>query len=178
MRILATTALALVAATATPALAQDGAFQGPRAEVIGGWDRVNGDGDGKSGFVYGGAIGYDLQRGKAVFGVDAEVTGSTTKATEAGVTVKAGRDLYAGVRAGVAVSPTTLVYAKGGYTNGRITGETGNVRVSDNLDGFRLGAGVEHAFGQRLYGKVEYRYSNYSQDVERHQVLAGLGVRF
>ena len=60
MRILATTALALVAATATPALAQDGTFQGPRAEVIGGWDRVNGDGDGKSGFVYGGAIGYDL----------------------------------------------------------------------------------------------------------------------
>ncbi len=178
MRILATTALALVAATATPAFAQDGSFQGPRAEVTGGWDRVEADGEGASGFVYGGAIGYDLQRGSAVFGVDAEVTGSTAKETEAGVTVKAGRDLYAGVRAGVVVAPSTLLYAKGGYTNGRVIGEAAGIRVADNLDGFRLGAGVERQFGQRFYGKVEYRYSNYSQDVERHQVLAGLGIRF
>ncbi|MBL7598920.1 porin family protein, partial [Escherichia coli] len=92
--------------------------------------------------------------------------------------ISTGRDLYVGARVGFTVGGNALIYAKGGYTNGRITGETGNVRVSDNLDGFRLGAGVEHAFGQRLYGKVEYRYSNYSQDVERHQVLAGLGVRF
>ncbi|RST22579.1 porin family protein, partial [Streptomyces sp. WAC04770] len=156
MRILATTALALVAATATPALAQDGTFQGPRAEVIGGWDRVNGDGDGKSGFVYGGAIGYDLQRGKAVFGVDAEVTGSTTKVTDAGVTVKAGRDLYAGVRAGVAVTPTTLIYAKGGYTNGRITGaitvDSGGTLVFNRNDNYDFtsassGAGDVQALG-------------------------------
>ena len=43
MRILATTALALVAA-ATPALAQDGSFQGPRVEVVGGWDHVGSNG--------------------------------------------------------------------------------------------------------------------------------------
>ena len=112
-----------------------------------------------------------------MFGVEGEVTGSTAKETDAGVTVKAGRDLYAGVRAGYVVAPNTLLYAKGGYTNARVIGETANVRVADNLDGFRLGAGVERQFG-RFYGKVEYRYSNYSQDVERHQVLAGLGVRF
>jgi len=176
MRILATAALALTAA-ATPAFAQDGSFQGPRAEITGSWDDVKSDGESASGFAYGGAIGYDLQRGSAVFGVEGEVTGSTAKETEAGVTVKAGRDLYAGVRAGYVVVPNTLLYVKGGYTNARVIGETANIRVSDNLDGFRLGAGVERNFG-RFYGKVEYRYSNYSQDVERHQVLAGLGVRF
>jgi outer membrane immunogenic protein len=176
MRILATAALVLTAA-ATPAFAQDGSFQGPRAEVVGGWDRVESNGEGASGFTYGGVLGYDLQRGNAVFGVEGEVTGSTAKETEAGVTVKAGRDLYAGVRAGYVVAPNTLLYAKGGYTNARVIGETATVRAADNLDGFRLGAGVERQFG-RFYGKVEYRYSNYSQDVERHQVLAGLGVRF
>ncbi|MBC9033656.1 porin family protein [Sphingomonas sp. JC676] len=178
MRILATAALALTAA-ATPAFAQDEAkpFQGPRAEIVGGWDRVETNNAGASGFTYGGALGYDLQRGKAVFGVEGEVTGSTAKETDAGVTVKAGRDLYAGVRAGYVVIPNTLLYVKGGYTNARVIGETANVRAADNLDGFRLGAGVERQFG-RFYGKVEYRYSNYSQDVERHQVLAGLGVRF
>jgi outer membrane immunogenic protein len=174
-------ALALTA-VATPALAQsdaqtDGQFQGPRAEIVGGWDHVNGDGDGKSGFVYGGAIGYDLQRGKAVFGVDAEVTGSTVKEELSGVDVKAGRDLYAGVRAGYVVAPSTLLYVKGGYTNARVTAESGNVKVGENLDGFRIGAGVERSFG-KAYGKIEYRYSNYSQDFERHQVLAGIGYRF
>lgn len=178
MRILATAALALMAA-ATPAFAQDEAkpFQGPRVEVVGGWDRVNGGGAGTSGFVYGGGIGYDLQRGQAVFGIDGEITGSTAKETDAGITVKAGRDLYAGVRAGYVVTPNTLLYAKGGYTNARVTAESAGVRVGENLDGFRLGAGVERKFGP-VYGKVEYRYSNYDQDLERHQVVAGIGYRF
>ncbi|WP_213980374.1 porin family protein [Sphingomonas sp. dw_22] len=176
MRILATAALALTAA-ATPALAQDGSFQGPRAEIVGGWDHVEGADQNASGFVYGGAAGYDLQRGNAVFGVEGEITGSTAKKTENDVTLKAGRDFYAGVRAGYVILPSTLLYVKGGYTNARVIGETADVHVADNLDGFRLGAGLERSFG-KFYGKVEYRYSNYSQDVERHQVLAGLGVRF
>lgn len=54
-----------------------------------------------------------------------------------------------------------------------MTAESGNVRVSENLDGFRVGTGVERSFMRNVYGKVEYRYSNYAQDFERHQVLAG-----
>jgi len=29
-----------------------------------------------------------------------------------------------------------------------------------------------------MYGKVEYRYSNYEADVTRHQALMGVGVKF
>lgn len=176
MRTLATMALALTAA-ATPALAQDAPFTGPRAEVVAGWDRVSVEGEGESGLTYGGAIGYDLQRGRAVFGVDAEITGSTTDRTLGAVTVEAGRDLYAGVRAGVVAAPNTLLYVKGGYTNARVTAEAAGDDSNVDLDGFRIGAGVERDFGP-MFGKVEYRYSNYSQDFSRHQVLAGLGVRF
>ena len=178
MRILATAALALTAA-ATPALAQDAAapFTGPRVEVVGGWDRASQGGEGESGFVYGGGIGYDLQRGSAVFGIEGEITGSTTDRDIAGATIEAGRDLYAGVRAGVVAAPNTLLYVKGGYANGRVTTEVAGNDFSDDLDGFRLGAGAERNFGP-FYGKVEYRYTNYSQDLSRHQVLAGLGVRF
>jgi outer membrane immunogenic protein len=177
MRILATMALALTAA-ATPALAQEAApFTGPRAEVVGGWDHVSAGGESESGFTYGGAIGYDLQRGNAVFGIEGEITGATTDRDFTGGSIEAGRDLYAGVRAGVIAAPNTLLYVKGGYANGRITAEAGGDDVSTDLDGFRVGAGVERSFG-RFYGKAEYRYTNYSQDVSRHQVLAGLGVRF
>jgi outer membrane immunogenic protein len=176
MRIFAVTALALTAA-ATPALAQDGSFQGPRVEVIAGWDRAETVAGGASGFTYGGAVGYDLQRGTSVFGVDAEVTGSTADECFGGACLKAGRDLYIGGRLGAVIAPNTLVYAKAGYTNARMIGETSTAHDAVNLDGYRVGAGVERAFGP-YYGKIEYRYSSYSQDVERHQVLAGIGYRF
>src|SRR3546814_13386753 len=73
------------------------------------------------------------------------------------------------------------------------------MRISDwssdvcNADGFRVGAGVEQLFGPTAYGKLEYRYSNYSNlehnregttdlsrniDLDRHQVVAGVGFRF
>ncbi|NIJ19427.1 outer membrane immunogenic protein [Sphingomonas naasensis] len=170
MRILATTALALVAATATPAFAQDGSFTGPRAEVVAGWDHVGGLGDGESGFAYGGAIGYDQQLGNVVIGADAEITGSTTERAD----VSAGRDLYAGVRAGFVVPGAILVYGKGGYTNARVS----FAGTGENFDGYRLGAGVERSFG-KFYGKVEYRYSRYDDaELNRDQVVAGIGFRF
>jgi outer membrane immunogenic protein len=175
MRILAISALAL-AAVATPAFAQDEAedtFTGARVDAVAGWDNVGSDGESESGFLYGGSFGYDLQRGKAVFGVEGEVTGSTTEDCSAGACVTAGRDLYAGARVGVVAAPSTLIYAKGGYTNARA--EIGG--FGENFDGFRIGAGVEQSFG-KFYGKIEYRYSNYELDLERHQVVAGLGVRF
>ena len=172
MRILATTALALVAATAAPAFAQDSAapFSGPRIEAEGGWDHVGSEGYGRSGFVYGGAVGYDKQFNNIVIGADAEITGSTTKDNG----VEAGRDLYVGGRAGFVVGGATLVYGKAGYTNARVSDGTNGV----NNDGYRLGAGVERNFG-RFFGKVEYRYSRYEKiDLNRDQVVAGLGVRF
>ncbi|GAA0743909.1 porin family protein [Sphingomonas sp. ABOLD] len=176
MRIFAATALALMA-SATPALAQDATFQGPRIEAVGGWDNIKSDGISASGFVYGGAAGYDLQRGNLVVGVDGEITGTTTKKTFDLGTIKGGRDLYAGVRIGYVVAPATLLYGKVGYDNSRVIARSGQLRDAENLDGVRLGAGVERSFGH-YYGKVEYRYTNASQDVIRHQVLAGIGYRF
>lgn len=176
MRIFAATALALMA-SATPALAQDATFQGPRVEAVAGWDNLKTNGLSGSGFVYGGAAGYDLQRGNLVVGVDGEITGTTTDKTIGTAIIKGGRDFYAGARIGYVVAPATLVYGKVGYDNSRVIGRAGNLRVTDDLDGVRLGAGVERSFGH-YYGKVEYRYTNASDDVVRHQVLAGIGYRF
>jgi outer membrane immunogenic protein len=185
---------------ATPAMAQEYApFTGPRIEGVVGWDRLS-DGTGQDsgssdGVVYGGQIGYDFQAGRAILGVEGEVTGSTTDTRAdallvAGdrLVVDAGRDLYVGGRVGLAVSPNAMIYAKGGYTNARIetTYTTGTTRVEDgvNLDGYRLGAGVEYKLSGNTYLKGEYRYSNYSNadgydiDLDRHQLLGGVGIRF
>ena len=92
-----------------------------------------------------------------------------------------------------------MFYAKGGYTNAKL-----NVRSNDgttefdtdyDLDGYRVGGGLEYAFGKNMFTNIEYRYSNYSDakvdfngtlpdtdqfdvDTDRHQVTVGLGVRF
>ncbi len=191
------TALAASSAIAAPAFAQD--FSGPRAEVVAGLDssRVHADGasGSKDGFLYGGAIGYDYQAGRAVFGIDGEVTGATTRTTANDVLVagdsvrtKAGRDFYIGGRVGAVVAPSTLLYAKAGYTNARVntryTAGTTTVEDGENLDGYRVGAGVEVKLNPKAYVKAEYRYSDYGHldgnygKIDRHQVLAGVGYRF
>ncbi|MEO0062077.1 MAG: hypothetical protein RLZZ08_637 [Pseudomonadota bacterium] len=114
--------------------------------------------------------------------------------------VSAGRDLYVGGRIGFKATPNTLVYAKGGYTNARYNylGNDGTTDYTTNIDvdGWRAGAGVEQKIGTNTFAKIEYRYSNYSKgeidfeapnvadsdrfnvDLDRHQVVVGVGMRF
>jgi outer membrane immunogenic protein len=215
--VLTAAAVAATGAFAAPAFAQDAStFTGPRIGVIAGYDGLSpgstedsdiaGDDQTADGLLYGIDAGYDIGVGRAVIGAEAEISGSTGKVNNETVDtdtlgygrVKAGRDLYIGARAGFLAGPSTLVYAKGGYTNQRLDltasdGETETGRHF-NLDGYRIGAGVEQAIGTNAYAKVEYRYSNYgdarlefangentnnfSVDTDRHQVVAGVGFRF
>ena len=192
MRKLILAALAASAA-ATPAFAQDATFSGPRAEAIVGWDHVSDDSinnGSRDGVVYGGQLGYDYQAGKAVFGVEGEITGSTARDTANGVLVagdrlksSTGRDFYAGARAGFVVGERALIYAKGGYSNARFNSEytstTGTIEDHETLEGWRLGAGAELKLTDKAYLKSEYRYTNYGGvGGTRHQVVGGVGIRF
>ena len=180
-------------ALAAPALAQDAApFTGPRVEALVGYDNVKGDGGHRNGVTYGVGAGYDFQLGGAVLGVEGEATDSSAKGCETNfvtatdrICANAKRDLYVGGRVGFAVAPSTLLYAKAGYTNARFkvnytdtATPANNTSAATNLDGVRVGAGVEQKLGTNLYAKAEYRYSNYEQGVDRHQVVAGFGFRF
>lgn len=210
--------LAASSAFAAPAMAQDvnPNFTGPRIGVVGGYDAVrpgsdedsdiDGDDQTVDGFLYGVELGYDFAFSGALIGVEAELSDSTGE-VEANSTdpeyfgygrVAPGRDIYVGLRAGILATPTTLVYAKGGYTNARLNlvATDGDVDYDENfeLEGYRLGAGVEKAIGTNTFAKLEYRYSNYSSadfqfgdgattdsfdvDTDRHQVVAGVGMRF
>lgn len=192
MRRLLVAAL-MAGAIATPAFAQDAnPFTGPRIEGVVGWDRPKASGDRADGVAFGVGAGYDLQVGGAIVGAEVEATRSTAKTCTDNIVVvgdelcqKAKRDLYAGARIGIAAAPRTLVYAKAGYTNARTSLDyddggsgVGDTSAAANLDGVRVGGGVEHAIGAKTYVKGEYRYSNYERGFERHQLLGGVGIRF
>lgn len=188
---------ALAAATvAVPAVAQDTAaavnqapFTGARVEGLIGWDRVQNNGHDDA-LTYGVGVGYDVQFGGALVGLEGELNDSDARVCDGArsavsprVCVKAARDLYIGARVGKVINDRALIYAKAGYTNARFkatsdNGSTESTLFRSDLDGLRVGAGVEYALNQNMFLKTEYRYSNYERGLERHQVVGGFGFRF
>lgn len=179
MKLLFVSVSAVAAVLATPASAQEETkFSGPYVGVNAGYDHVTLD-DGtdkgsKDGFEFGVVAGYDVQASTFVAGIEAEVSGATTKESVSNVflvgdrfSLKASRDLYIGARAGYVVAPNVLLFAKGGYTNARFTASYSDgagtvVKDGDNLDGYRLGAGIEYR-ADRFGARLEYRYSDYGE---------------
>lgn len=211
------------ALVAVPAFAQDAtpaeAFSGAHVEALVGYDHIrtgsSEDVDNSrdlkqsiDGVEYGGALGYDVALGtNLVVGAEAEITDSSAKRDYNNDQptvfnlgrVDAGRQYYFGGRLGYAMSPKTMVYVKGGYSNARFnlqgTDGTTNLRQRLDTDGYRVGAGVEQKMGSNAFVKVEYKYTNlgegefdfngktpdssrFSIDTDRHSVMAGVGVRF
>lgn len=210
------------ALASAPAFAQDTApvepFSGFHVEALAGYDVTKAgssvDDDSSidndqsiDGLLYGVGAGYDFRAGNLVFGPEAEVTWSTAKTKFQdgdfegfGIgNVKTNRDLYVGGRLGYAFSPSTMVYAKAGYTNAKFDARSSDGTIVSNqdidTDGWRVGAGLEQAVSNNVFAKLEYRYSNYKKgevdftndlpdsqrfdlDLDRHQIVAGVGVRF
>lgn len=219
-RTISIIAAGAIMAIAAPAMAQDdnSGFSGPWIAGVAGYD-INKHGSSQNdtvnnpqnksanGWVYGAQVGFDADLGGLVVGAEGEITDSSADSdynnnyVNYGLgSVDAGRDLYVGARVGFKAAPSTMIYAKGGYTNARFNfvGTNGTTSTNRHLDtdGWRLGAGIEQKFGKNFFGKVEYRYSNYKKgevdfedptvpdssqfniDTDRHQVVAGVGVRF
>jgi outer membrane immunogenic protein len=189
---------ALMAGTfATPAFAQDAppppSMSGFRIEGLVGYDstEINDDNDG--GVIYGVGAGYDFQAGRAVFGIEAEASDSTNRGCIGNVfnagdslCARTERDLYVGGRAGAVVGRNILLYAKAGYTNARFqvdyddgtAGGASNLTINQNLDGVRVGLGVQLGIGRNAYIRTEARYSNYEAGSDRGGVVGAFGFRF
>lgn len=157
---------AALAATATPALAQEApaapagtTFTGPRAALELGV--ADDDIFGTEAFTYGAELGYDFDLGGAVAGVSLGLQDSDDT----------GREWSATGRIGAKVGSKALVYATGGYSN---------IKVVDDfkLDGIRVGAGVEVALAPHVFVKAEQRYANYELGAELWQTAVGFGFRF
>jgi outer membrane immunogenic protein len=181
-KLVGVAAVAITAAMAIPASAT-----GLRVEVHGGWDNLDSSVGNDDGFLYGGGIGYDLNLSRNIFlGIEGNLAESTMKEclTVGSTTTcaKAGLDFSTGGRVGLNVGRASKLYALGGYTRSKTrtvtTTPAAVSKASDWSDGWRIGAGYQHALRSGLYVKSEYRYSNYERGIDRHNLIAGLGYQF
>jgi opacity protein-like surface antigen len=132
-----------------------------------------------SGFLGGAQLGYNIQIGNFVYGIEADLGGIDTgvkgnfidPSTPARVLqVKSSGGFYGDItgRGGITYG-NALIYAKGGFAF-----FTGDVRVRDAFDGFAqdsgtftgwtIGAGVEYLIGPNLSVKAEYQYFDFNNN--------------
>jgi outer membrane immunogenic protein len=139
----------------------------------------------------GGFLGYRLQLGKTVVGVEGDINGnsgsSSYSASDANTyraesftgSVKQGFDGSIRGRLGFLVTPETLIYGTGGLAFGSVTGSyaysaheidgggfasaTGGGSWTTTRTGMTGGAGVETMLTQVLTLRLEYRYSDFGR---------------
>jgi outer membrane immunogenic protein len=143
-------------------------WTGPYAGAFGGYGwSTSGGLDAKGGFG-GGQIGYNIQTGSLVLGIEGDIAGSDISQTAQAVnvfgipfTTAFTNDTLASLRgrAGLAYN-TWLFYgtAGGGWAHDKISGNLGGVPFSNEgwLSGWTAGAGVEWSFAPNWSTKFEY----------------------
>ncbi len=200
-------------AAGVPALAQDAPlnFNGPFIGVQGGWQQdrqtleisngglLSSASQNKSGLGYGGQIGYDFRLSpQVVLGAEVDLTGRTGTSQlggSSGLELKQGRTIAATARLGYLTTPDSLLYVRGGYANARFTLRDANTNISENRDGWQIGAGFEQQLMHNVSARIEYAYSRFGNDqlpalasdlgvsdarlkYSRNAVTAGLNFRF
>jgi outer membrane immunogenic protein len=174
-------------AMAAPVFSWTGCYVG--AHVGGGTMTSNFEGTATNGTgaIAGGQAGCNYQDGNWVFGVEGEGfwSGIKLNSRDTGIanvvnnntlfndssTVKNTADFTIAARAGITFD-RTLVYAKGGWAWGQMKFDNVNICCNANpttdtfsahgtLDGFLVGAGIEHALTRNWTVKLEYNYIAY-----------------
>jgi outer membrane immunogenic protein len=143
-----------------------------------------------NGFYGGGFAGVQGQTGQFVYGAEADVNYSAADGSN-GVTASRTRiDGSLRGRAGVAVSDRVLVYGTAGGAAAKLRLSDAAGRDSNTMLGWTAGAGVDVKVTEDVFGRLEYRYTDYGSETfdtgsgpqrvsaSDHRIGVGLGVRF
>lgn len=142
------------------------------------------------GVLGGGFAGYNFQHGDFVYGLEGDVGFNAMDGSTAGTGSEAGVEGSLRARMGLAVAEGVLVYGTAGGAAGRL--EISDAAGSDRntLLGWTAGAGVDATLTENIFGRVEYRYTDYGSetfntgsgaqniDASSNRVQFGLGVKF
>ncbi|MCL6707973.1 porin family protein [Pseudomonas sp. R2.Fl] len=136
---------------------------------------------------FGGFVGYNWAvASNVIAGVEADLSYDANEETYAGDDGQTSPTGGIRARVGYAMD-RALIYGAAGWTVTRFNADGAGVDESETLNGWTVGAGVDYAFTDRIFGRVEYRYNDYSEktvagfidtDSEQHVVNVGVGVKF
>jgi outer membrane immunogenic protein len=170
-------------------------WSGPYVGIHGGYGWGDGDAstaggpssDNFDGGRFGGFVGYNWQFSNGfVAGLEGDLNYDWNENSYAG-----GIDMHTGFSGGIRgrvgyAFDRALLYAAGGWTATNISVDGAGLDDDDTLHGWTIGAGLDYAFTDNVFGRVEYRYNDYGSgslagvdtDFNQHVVNVGIGVKF
>ena len=144
-----------------------------------------------TGFVGGLTVGADwhVPSSRWVFGLygdyvfgdrTGDILGATFNKDEIAVRSKLSNQWALGGRAGVLVTPGTLVFVKAGYTQADEAIDITGFGSSANLwkatkGGYEIGGGFESSLGSNFFLRGEYDYSDYGSSTIASTTVPGVG---
>ncbi|MCS4242617.1 outer membrane immunogenic protein [Rhizobium sp. BIGb0125] len=153
------------------------------------------------GGILGGFVGYNHQMDNNwVLGIEGDFEKNWGDDSLAlgfgGPSINYGLDWQGSVRGRVGYAvDRALIYGTAGWAIGRGFAEVPGfvAEQKETFNGFTVGAGVDYAFTDNVFGRVEYRYTNFgdkdftfgglgggtvNSDLDQHAIRIGLGIKF
>jgi outer membrane immunogenic protein len=149
-----------------------------------------------SGWLGGAHVGYNVQRGNLVYGLEADLekAGQNGKGTGSlGFPHSTEIDWQGSLRGRLGLAfDRTLIYGTAGWAFGDVKIDKGFTSYSDVRNGWTAGVGLEHMLTNNLSARIEYRYTDFGRadfgntainstdrsNVDQHAVRAGLSLKF
>ncbi|WP_315920325.1 porin family protein [Mesorhizobium sp. SP-1A] len=143
------------------------------------------------GFIGGAFAGYNWQQDNFVYGVEGDLGYNGSKGSADDWKSKSGFEGSIRARLGYSVSPDILLYgtAGGAGESLKITDQLSGDSQSKGMFGWTAGAGADIKFTDNVFGRVEYRYTDYGSKtfdvgnvgkVKDHdnRITFGVGMKF
>lgn len=171
-------------------------WAGPYIGLHGGYGWADGDftgpvgtsgSDNFDGGRMGGFVGYNWQMSQGfVVGIEGDVNYDWNDQTYAGgYNAETGFSGSVRGRVGYAMD-RALLFAAAGWTATNASIEGPGIDSSKTMHGWTVGGGVDWAFTDNVFGRLEYRYNDYGDknigpintEFDQHVVNVGIGVKF
>ena len=143
-----------------------------------------------SGWLFGGFGGYNFQTGSFVYGVEGDIGYSGINGGNGTTYSRNGLEGSLRARFGYTPTDSILLYATAGgaASQQRIYDAAGT--ATGTAIGWTAGAGMDAKLTESIFGRVEYRYTNFGNTTlntgsgaqtvtsQNHRVLLGVGMKF
>lgn len=118
------------------------------------------------GFIGSGFVGYNWQADNFVFGAEGELGYNGVKGDDVFSESKSGLEGSLRARLGYAITPEILLYgtAGGAAQSLKVTQLSDGSNDKNTMLGWTAGVGTDIKFTDNVFGRVEYRYTDYGSD--------------